>query len=293
MGQQQRVDEPLDDGAPPRDGSPHPAPRRGLGRRDLLAGIAGAAVGGAAGVAAGYRFAPRLRSLELGARSPDLALPVGTGDFRREAEGILARHRAQTAETVAALKAKYENAVFGRVRVWDLVEKLALCIDPSDMRLFGGSQFLHFQQILAGMEANGVTDPDMLLLAIVHDLGKVLLLAHELPEHVVCTTRHIGSPEPGCGLDDVVFQFGHGEFVYSRLRGHVPDHVAWTARYHNIKIAEVAPFMDERDRAWNERYLSTFRRFDAGFVSPYYVPRLDLARYRDLVESTFPSPILV
>jgi hypothetical protein len=298
MRQPRRVDDQPDPGSSASpDAIGAPAARRGLGRREMVAGIAGVlaggAVGSAAGVAAGYRFSPALRSVELGVRSPELALPEGVGAFRREAEAIVARHRAQTTETVAALKAKYEAAVFGRVRVWDLVEKLALCIDPSDMRLFVGSQFLHLQQILAGMEANGVDDPDMLLLAIVHDLGKVLLLARELPEHVVCTTGRIGSPDPGCGLDEVVFQFGHGEFIYSRLRGHVPDHVAWTARYHNVRIDDVEPFMSDRDRLWCDRYLRPFRRFDAGFASAYYLPRLDLDRYRELVERAFPSPLLV
>lgn len=270
--------------------------RRGLGRRGLLtaaSGLASAAVAGAAGVALGYRFSPQVRTAKLEAMAAPLELPDGMGDFRTEAEAIFARHRAQTVESVAALKARYEDAVFGRVQVWDLVEKLGLCVDPSDMRLFCGSQLIHVQQILAAMEKNGVTDPDLLLLGVIHDLGKVLLLRGEAPENVVCTTRHIGSPEPGCGLDDVVFQFGHGEFIYSRIRGHVPDHVAWVARYHNVKLADVEPFMNEQDRAWSDRYLRPFRRFDGDFVSPYFLPKVDMERYRALVESYFPSPLLV
>jgi hypothetical protein len=270
--------------------------RRGFRRRGLLTaatGLAGAAVGGAAGIALGYRFSPQVRAVKLGALAAPLSLPEGMSGFRTEAEAIFARHRAQTVESVAALKARYEDAVYGRVQVWDLVEKLALCVDPSDMRLFCGSQFVHLQQILAAMEQNGVTDPDLLLLAVIHDLGKVLLLQGEAPENVVCTTRHIGTPEPGCGLDDVVFQFGHGEFIYSRIHGHVPDHVAWTARYHNVKLSDVEPFMNDRDREWAERYLRPFRRFDGDFVSPYFLPKVDLGRYRALVESYFPGPLLV
>jgi hypothetical protein len=273
-----------------------PDVRRGFRRRGVLTaatGLAGAALGGAAGIALGYRFSPQVRAVKLGALAAPLSLPEGMSDFRSEAEAIFARHRAQTAESVAALKARYEDAVYGRVQVWDLVEKLALCVDPSDMRLFCGSQFVHLQQILAAMEQNGVTDPDLFLLAVIHDLGKVLLLQGEAPENVVCTTRHLGTPEPGCGLDDVVFQFGHGEFIYSRIHGHVPDHVAWTARYHNVKLSDVEPFMNDRDREWAERYLRPFRRFDGGFVSPYFLPKVDLGRYRALVESYFPGPLLV
>lgn len=264
-----------------------------IARRTILSGIAGAALGGAAGLAAGYRFAPQLREAELAVRGPAETLPPGMAAFRDGAEAVFARHRAQTVETVRSLQKKYERPVFGPVRVWDLVERLALCVDPSDMRLFCASQLVHVQQILAGMEAAAVRDPDLLLLAIVHDLGKVLLLTGEPPENVVCTTRHLGEPEPGCGLDAVVFEYGHGEFIASRLRGHVPDHVAWAARYHNVRLADVAPFMDDRDREWCDRYLRPFRAYDAGFASAYFLPRLDLEPYRELVERTFPSPLLV
>jgi Myo-inositol oxygenase len=283
---------------PSRDVSPDPAaasplPERGMPRRRLLTALAGTAAGGAAGLALGYRFAPELRAAKLRVLDAPLALPDGMADFRREAGRIIARHDEQTTQSIAALKARYEAAVFGRVRVWDLVEKLALCVDPTDMRLFCGSQLVHVQQILAAMERNAVTDPEMLLLAVIHDLGKVLLLAHEAPENVFCTTRHLGAPAPGGGLDEVLFQFGHPEFIYSRIRGHVPDHIAWTARYHNVHLDEVAPFMSQRDRDWTARYLEPFRKFDAGFGSPYFLPRVDLDRYRELIESAFPSPILV
>jgi hypothetical protein len=263
-----------------------------IGRRALLGGLAVAA-GGAAGVAAGYRFRTELRGLKLGALAAPLSLPEGMNEFRADAERIEAAHRRQTAADVAALKAKYEGATFGRVHAWDLFEKLAFCVDPTDLRLFCGSQFIHSQQILAAMEANGVVDGDMLLLAIVHDLGKVLLLRGEAPEHVVCGTRRIVGGEPGAGLDRVVFQFGHGEFIHSRLVGHVPEHVAWVARYHNVSLREVEPFLNEQERVWTERYLRPFREFDGDFVSPYFLPRVDLERYRALVESYFPSPILV
>jgi hypothetical protein len=279
-----------------RTGERLPLSDRRFGRRALLGTLAATAGGGAAaaaGVAFGYRHAPTVRALELRVRRPNEAQPEGMDDFRRQALAVFARHDLQTAESVAALKKKYEEPVFGRVRVWDLVEKLALCIDPSDMRLFCGSQLLHVQQILAGMEENGVTDPDLLLLATIHDLGKTLLLTHELPENVVCLTGRIGEGASGAGLDQVVFQFGHGEFIYSRLRGHVPERVAWAARYHNVDLKDVARFLNDQERAWTEEILIPFKRYDGGFVSPYFLPRIDMTRYRDLLEHVFPNPILV
>jgi hypothetical protein len=38
---------------------------------------------------------------------------------------------------------------------------------------------------------------------------------------------------------------------------------------------------------------ASVQTFDGGFVSPYFLPRLDLERYRTLVQSYFPSPIAI
>jgi hypothetical protein len=262
-------------------------------RRGMVLGGLAAAASGLAGLALGYRFRAELRDVKLRALAYPMHVPGEIASFRRDAAAIVARRNRQTASTVAALKARYEDAVFGRVRVWDLVEKLALCIDATDLRLFCASQFVHLQQVFAAMVANGVEDRDMLLLALIHDLGKVLLLVAAAPEDVVGVTQRVAGGRPGAGLDAAVFQFGHGEFLYSRVNGLVPDHVAWVARYHNIDVQETLPLMDDRERAWTERYLLPFRGFDGSFVSPYAIPRVDLARCREIVESAFPAPILV
>jgi len=284
----------LDDAAPetePAQTSSAVAPARS--RRGVLLGGLAAVTSGAAGVALGYRFRTQIRDVKLRALAYPLHVPGEIDAFRREADAIVARRDRQTATEVTALKARYEDAVFGRVRVWDLVEKLALCVDATDLRLFCASQFIHLQQIFAAMRQNGVDDPDLLLLAIIHDLGKVLLLAAAAPENVVGVTKRIAGGSPGAGLDAALFQFGHGEFLYSRIKGLVPDHVAWVARYHNISVRENRPLMTERESAWTDKYLIPFSRFDGGFVSPYALPRVDLAHCREIVERAFPSPILV
>jgi hypothetical protein len=271
--------------------------RGALSRRALLAATASAVVGGAAcgaaGIAFGYRFRAELRALKLRVLARPLSVPAGMAAFRADAEEIFARHARQTAETVGGLKRRYEEPMFGKVAVWDLVQQLAFVIDPTDMRLFCGSQLVHFQQVVAAMEVNGVDDPDMLLLGVIHDLGKVLLLRGQAPENVVCGTARIGAGEEGAGLANVVFQFGHGEFIYSRIHDHVPPHVAWVARYHNINPGDARLFMSEQEREWADRYLVPFQRYDGGFVSPYYLPKIEMERYRELVERYFPRPIVV
>jgi hypothetical protein len=280
----------LDDDAP-EDGT-STASRR-VSRRGLLLGGAATLASGAAGMALGYRFRTEIRDVKLRALAYPLEVPGEMDSFRREAERIEEARFRQTADDVRTLKARYESAVFGRVQMWDLIERLALCIDPSDRRLFCASQHVHAHQVVAAMEQNGVDDPDMLLLGLIHDLGKTLLLVGEAPENVVGGTMRIVDGELGAGLDASVYQFGHGEFLHSRIVGHVPDHVAWVARWHNINVTKQAPYMTAREREWSERWLAPFQRFDGGFVSPYSLPRIDVARYRELVERAFPSPLLV
>jgi hypothetical protein len=257
-------------------------------RRFLTSGVVGAGAL-AAGVALGASNSGRIERIEervLG--------PLGPGrEFKTTAREIWARHNAQTREVVARLKRKYEDAVFGRVRVWDMVEKLALCVDPTDTSLYCTSQFIHVQQVVAAMERDGVQDRDLYIAAFTHDLGKVMLLANEAPEHVVCQPAPLGGEGEGLGLDNVVFQFCHPEIIYTRLKDHVPDHIAWLVRYHATSIKKAEPYMDDRDRRYAERYLKPFRHYDNAFKSSTSLPRIDLAKYRALIEDTFPSPILI
>ncbi|MEX2300272.1 MAG: inositol oxygenase family protein, partial [Bryobacterales bacterium] len=155
------------------------------------------------------------------------------------------------------------------------------------------SQYMHVCQILAAMERDEELDETMLLAALLHDLGKVSMLAGEAPDHVVCFTEPIEGREPGCGLGEVLFQFGHDEIAYSRFKDHVPEHVAWMLRYHSMILRSAEPYMDSRDREYEEKYLSTFRTYDQGTKSPAFLPaKANLDRYRDLIEEWFPNPIL-
>jgi hypothetical protein len=212
--------------------------------------------------------------------------------FRAEAQRVQELHRRQTFESIAGLKTKYEHPAFGRVRVWDLIEKLALCVDPTDLRLFCASQWMHVRQTIATMEQEGVEDPDLFLIALLHDLAKVFLLTGEVPENLVCGSNRVGTYPPGIGLDQMVFQFGHGELMYSRIKDHVPEHVAWTVRYHSIDVVDTREFMNERDLDYSSKYLYIFRRCDGRSKSPMWSPDVDMAKYRELIERYFPQPIL-
>ncbi len=213
-------------------------------------------------------------------------------EFVHHGNSIIEKRYRQSNATVAALKAKYETAVYGQARVWDLIGKLSLCVDETDSSLFCTSQLIHVQQVLEGMERDGIADHDLILAALIHDVGKVLLLSGELPENVLGTTARIGEAPRGAGLDHVVFQFGHGEMVYSRFKDHVPEHLAWLLRYHGTDIADLEPFLSEKDRQYRDRYLIPFHKYDVNTKSYNHLPKVQLAKYRDLIENTFPQPIL-
>ncbi len=219
-------------------------------------------------------------------------MPAGHGEFRDQAAQILKRHRAQSVADVQRLRVKYESPVFGQVRVWDLVQKLGMVCDPSDGSLGCASQLVHVLQVLEAMEEDGIDDPEMLMAAIVHDLGKLLLLTGEAPENVVCMIEPIGNTEPGAGLENCVFQWNHDEFIYSRLKDHLPEHIAWLLRYHSIYGDQCQPLMDDRDRLYTEQYLRPFQHYDQDFKSPYALPKNGIEAYREMVDDWFPEPIL-
>ncbi|MCB9385949.1 MAG: HDOD domain-containing protein [Bryobacterales bacterium] len=219
--------------------------------------------------------------------------PTPKHTFEADARRVTELHRRQTKQTILALKAKYESPVLGRIRVWELLEKLALCTDPSDTSLGCVNQYMHVCQLTAALEQDGEADETMLLAALLHDLGKLAMLAGEAPEHVVCMNQPLEGVEPGGGLENTLFQFGHDEIAYSRLKDHVPEHVAWMVRYHAMDLGKAEPFMSPRDHELERTYLSKFRQYDAGAKSFWTRPHDGtLARYRDFIEERFPQPIL-
>jgi len=223
--------------------------------------------------------------------APDPAPDPRTVDYFAQARAIDARHATQTVDDVEALRRKYEAPVFGSVRVWELIERLAVCIDPSDCALFCTSQLTHVLQMLDAMARDGIDDPELLLAVLVHDLGKLLLVTDEDPANVVCMNSPIGDPHPGIGLDQCTFQWNHDEFGWSRVRGHVPDGVAWLVRHHSMDVDAVANLMDARDLEYRARYFDVFTHYDHGTKTPFHMPTVELDSYRELVENAFPEPI--
>jgi hypothetical protein len=212
--------------------------------------------------------------------------------FADAAAPIIERHRQQSVESIEALKSRYAGPIFGRTRVWDLVERLGCCIDPSDQRLYGASQQMHVLQMISEMEADGTATPEMVLVALIHDLGKLLLLTAEDPANIVCMNSPVGHWDPGSGLDNCVLQWNHDEFAYQRFKDLVPEDLAWLIRYHSVEPPDVVPLMDDRDRERTERLLKPFAHYDHATKTPFRLPSVSLLSYRDIIEEAFPHPIL-
>jgi hypothetical protein len=254
------------------------------GRRTFLTGLAGAC-GASAGAAFGYLGHDEVKAWGSGSK------PRTSDEFSSNALAIRQRQALQSRELVAQLKLKHAAPVFGKVRVWEMIERLGMIIDPSDEDLVLTSQYIHIQQILEGMERDGVNDPNFFLIALLHDLGKVVL-TEEAPEYVVGFTAPIGQFPLASGLDNVVVQFGHDEMIYMRLKDYVPDQVAWAIRYHSASPGGMQPYMNQQDQRWYDQYLAHFTPYDLGMKSTRHVPQLNMAKYRALIEDTFPKPIL-
>jgi hypothetical protein len=217
---------------------------------------------------------------------------TAVNEFVTSAKSLELRRNEQDFELVEHLRVKHSKPAFGHVPMWDLLMMLGRCIDPMDRVLGCVSQLVHALQVAASLQATGVTDPDLIVAALIHDVGKLLILTGEDPAYICGVSVPMGRYSDGCGLDNCVLSWGADEIAYMRLKDQLPDHIAWLVRYHSIDLRQCARLMDERDIAFTARYLNTFAAHDLGSKSTHRLPTLPLDSYRELVESYFPSPIL-
>jgi hypothetical protein len=212
--------------------------------------------------------------------------------FSQEAAEVRNRHAAQTLAQAEALRLKYRQPVFGEVPTWSLFEMLAHCIDTADDRLYCTSQEVHVLQMIEAMETDGVASEELVLAALVHDIGKVALLKGELPENLFYMNEMLATGEPGAGLDACTFQWSCDDLGWNRLKNHLPPPVAWLVRYHGISAQKCAPYMDARDRDFARRYLEPFQLYDLYSKSPFFRPRRRLEDFRPLIEKHLPPTIV-
>jgi hypothetical protein len=211
--------------------------------------------------------------------------------YSAQAAEIALRHDRQSPETLQALAQKYSQPIFGEIEVYRLLEMLAHCIDPTNTLLYCTSQLTHTLHVVEGLVQAGITDRDIIIAGLVHDVGKLALLTGEAPEYIEGSGKKpIAPAAPGSGLDRCLLTWDHGEIAYARLKDHLSEPCAWLVRYHSIN--EIClPLMDERDRAFRAKYYDAFHAIDQNY-NFFRIPQITLADLKGVIDDAFPKPIL-
>lgn len=240
--------------------------------------------------------------------------PERVVEFYRE------NHREQT-RAVALAKAEEFGALSRRrMSAWEALTELDQLVDESDPDIELG-QLDHALQTAEAARVAG--EPEWLvLIALVHDLGKVLCLFDEPQWAVVGDTfplgcafseeiifseffhanpdseeesfrTQLGVYEPGCGLGAVTMSWGHDEYLSRVLSGRLPEEALYVVRYHSFYSGHSADaysrLFDDHDRAMMP-WVRRFQAFDLYSKSPNAPSRAQLLDYyRGLLERWLPG----
>ena len=208
----------------------------------------------------------------------------------------------QTVDYVLKMRNKY--CVFDNTNsFWELFDMLKDFIDLSDPDISLPNQ-QHLFQTAEGLRKDGFPEW-MQLTGLIHDLGKILYkkgcnqdgtnmkeqwgivgdtyaVGCKIPESIVypefnslnpdmekstyCT--RLGIYQKGIGLDNVLFSFGHDEYLYQLLRFNnvkLPKVAMYIIRYHSCYLwhqeGEYVEFENEDDKKYKEK-VQIFNKYD-------------------------------
>lgn len=240
-------------------------------------------------------------------------------------------HTYQTVNYVRSMHKKYFNFDTCKMTIWEAIEKLNNIIDESDPDL-DLPQIIHALQTAEAIR-KVYPDKDWLhLVGLIHDLGKVLSLEEfgSLPQwSVVGDTFPVGCqfskkivyPEffkynpdyndkryntkygiytPNCGLDNLLFSFGHDEYMYQVLihnKCMIPKIGLDIIRYHSFyplhKDNEYEYLLSENDYKLKEE-LHNFSKFDLYTKSNISMYDIDSLKeyYQGLIDKYFNNDLL-
>lgn len=170
-------------------------------------------------------------------------------------------HTYQTFDFVQEKRENFLKFDKKRMPVWKAFDFLNQLVDDSDPDT-DLDQWQHLLQTSEAIRRDG--HPDwMVLVGLMHDMGKVLCLFEEPQWAVVGDTFPVGCaysdkivyPEffrenpdysnkdyntlygvysPNCGLDNVTMSWGHDEYVYHMMKDHLPEPALYMLRYHSF-----------------------------------------------------------
>jgi inositol oxygenase len=207
-------------------------------------------------------------------------------------------HIYQTFDFVKEKQHNYLKFDKKEMPVWDAFDFLNQLVDDSDPDT-DLDQFQHLLQTSEAIRRDG--HPDwMVMVGLMHDMGKVLCLFNEPQWAVVGDTFPVGCaysdkivyPEffkqnpdyhderyntqygvytPHCGLRNVNMSWGHDEYVYQMMKDHLPEEGLYMLRYHSFyswhREGEYSYLLDEHDKAML-KWVCLFNPYDLYSKSP-------------------------
>jgi inositol oxygenase len=231
-------------------------------------------------------------------------------------------HTYQTFDFVQQKRQEYLGFDKKEMTLWDAFEFLNQLVDDSDPDT-DLSQLQHLLQTSEAIRADG--HPDwMVLVGLMHDMGKVLCLFGEPQWAVVGDTFPVGCaysdkivyPEffknnpdftneqyntkygvysPNCGLQNVTMSWGHDEYVYQMMKDYLPEPGLYMLRYHSFysqhREGGYNHLMDAHDHEMF-KYVDLFNPYDLYSKNPT-PPDWNQLRpyYEELVAKYLPATI--
>jgi inositol oxygenase len=231
-------------------------------------------------------------------------------------------HTYQTYDFVMKKRQEFLSFNKKEMPVWEAFNFLNQLVDDSDPDT-DLDQWQHLLQTSEAIRRDG--HPDwMVLVGLIHDMGKVLCLFGEPQWAVVGDTFPVGCapsdkivyPEffqlnpdttnkdyntkygvysPNCGLRNVNMSWGHDEYVYHMVKGKMPEEGLYMLRYHSFyaqhREGAYDHLMDEHDHKMFEA-VKLFNPYDLYSKNPT-PPDWNKLRpyYEDLVAKYLPSTL--
>jgi inositol oxygenase len=231
-------------------------------------------------------------------------------------------HKYQTYDFVLEKRADFLRFDKKEMPVWEAFQFLNQLVDDSDPDT-DLDQFQHLLQTSEAIRRDG--HPDwMVMVGLLHDMGKVLCLfgepqwavvgdtfpvgcAHSnkvvYPEYFALNPDHnntlyntpYGVYEPNCGLRNVHMSWGHDEYVYHMVKDHLPEPALYMLRYHSFYAQHrenaYDHLLDDHDREMF-KWVKLFNPYDLYSKNPT-PPDWKVLRpyYEELVAKYLPSTL--
>lgn len=231
-------------------------------------------------------------------------------------------HTYQTFDFVMQKREQYLAFDKKEMAIWDAFEFLNQLVDDSDPDT-DLDQFQHLLQTSEAIRRDG--HPDwMVLVGLMHDMGKVLCLFGEPQWAVVGDTFPVGCAysdkiiypeffkenpdynnpkfntkygiyEPNCGLRNVHMSWGHDEYIYQMMKDHLPEPGLYMLRYHSFyawhREGAYEHLLDDHDRDML-KWVKLFNPYDLYSKCPVPPDWKELkSYYTELIDKYLPKTL--